>query len=230
MRLTPKETDKLMLYLAGTLAKERKDRGLKLNYPEAIAYISSELLELARDGHSVTELMSMGAKMLTSEDVMDGVPEMIHEIQLEATFPDGTKLVTVHQPITGNGAVKPGEILTEEGEIELNAGKDKAQITVTNTADRPIQVGSHFHFFEVNKALEFNRNLAYGMRLDIPAGTAVRFEPGESKRVELVEIGGTREGYGLNGLVEGSMDDEEIKKKALKKAAEFGFKGVEADE
>lgn len=230
MRLTPKETDKLMLHLAGTLAKERKDRRLKLNYPEAIAYISSELLELARDGHSVTELMSMGAKMLTSEDVMDGVPEMIHEIQLEATFPDGTKLVTVHQPITGNGAVKPGEILTEEGEIELNAGKDKAQITVTNTADRPIQVGSHFHFFEVNKALEFNRNLAYGMRLDIPAGTAVRFEPGESKRVELVEIGGTREGYGLNGLVEGSMDEEEIKKKALKKAAELGFKGVEADE
>lgn len=230
MRLTPKETDKLMLHLAGTLAKERKDRGLKLNYPEAVAYISSELLELARDGHSVTELMSMGAKMLTSEDVMDGVPEMIHEIQLEATFPDGTKLVTVHQPITGNGAVKPGEILTEEGEIELNAGKDKAQITVTNTADRPIQVGSHFHFFEVNKALEFNRNLAYGMRLDIPAGTAVRFEPGERKRVELVEIGGTREGYGLNGLVEGSMDDEEIKKKALKKAAELGFKGVEADE
>ena len=230
MRLTPKETDKLMLYLAGTLAKERKDRGLKLNYPEAIAYISSELLELARDGHSVTELMSMGAKMLTSEDVMDGVPEMIHEIQLEATFPDGTKLVTVHQPITGNGAVKPGEILTEEGEIELNAGKDKAQITVTNTADRPIQIGSHFHFFEVNKALEFNRNLAYGMRLDIPAGTAVRFEPGESKRVELVEIGGTREGYGLNGLVEGSIDDEEIKKKALKKAAELGFKGVKADE
>ena len=196
MRLTPKETDKLMLHLA------------------------------ARDGHSVTELMSMGAKMLTSEDVMDGVPEMIHEIQLEATFPDETKLVTVHQSITGNGAVKPGEILTEEGEIELNAGKDKAQITVTNTADRPIQVGSHFHFFEVNKALEFNRNLAYGMRLDIPAGTAVRFEPGESKRVELVEIGGTREGYGLNGLVEGSMDEEEIKKKALKKAAELGFKGV----
>ena len=230
MRLTPKETDKLMLHLAGTLAKERKDRGLKLNYPEAIAYISSELLELARDGHSVTELMSMGAKMLTSEDVMDGVPEMIHEIQLEATFPDGTKLVTVHQPITGNGAVKPGEILTEEGEIELNAGKDKAQITVTNTADRPIQVGSHFHFFEVNKALEFNRNLAYGMRLDIPAGTAVRFEPGESKRVELVEIGGTRDGFGLNVLVEGSMDEEEIKIKALKKAAELGFKGVEADE
>lgn len=230
MHLTPRETEKLMLHLAGTLAKERKERGVKLNYPEAIAYISSELLELARDGHSVTELMSMGTQMLTCEDVMDGVPEMIHEIQLEATFPDGTKLVTVHNPILGNGKLKPGELLVGEGDIELNAGKDTARITVTNTADRPIQVGSHFHFFEVNKALDFNRSLAYGMRMDIPAGTAVRFEPGESKRVDLVEIGGTREGFGLNGLVEGRMDDPEVKEKALKCAEEKAFKGVASNE
>lgn len=226
MRLTPRETDKLLLHLAGTLAKERKDRGLKLNYPEAIAYISAQLLELARDGHSVTELMSMGTRMLGCDDVMDGVPEMIHEIQLEATFPDGTKLVTVHNPINGNGKVKPGEILTEDGEIELNAEKNTAQISVTNTADRPVQVGSHFHFFEVNKALAFQRNLAYGMRLDIPAGTAVRFEPGETKRVTLVEIGGSREGYGLNGLLEGKMDDPAIKEKAFRMAKEKGFQGV----
>lgn len=230
MHLTPRETEKLMLHLAGTLAKERLERGVKLNYPEAIAYISSELLELARDGHSVTELMSMGTQMLTSDDVMDGVPEMIHEIQLEATFPDGTKMVTVHSPILGNGKVKPGEIFIEDGDIELNGGKDTAQIIVTNTADRPIQVGSHFHFFEVNKGLDFNRRLAYGMRLDIPAGTAVRFEPGESKRVNLVEIGGTREGFGLNGLVEGKMDDPEVKEKAWKLAAEKGFKGVTSNE
>ena len=230
MHLTPRETDKLMLHFAGVLAKERRERGLKLNYPEAIAYISAELLELARDGHSVTELMSMGTKMLTAEEVMDGVPEMIHEIQLEATFPDGTKLVTVHNPIAANGKVKPGELLPEEGEIELNAGKDTAQIMVTNTADRPIQVGSHFHFFEVNKALDFNRALAYGMRLDIPAGTAVRFEPGETRRVSLVEIGGSREGYGLNALVEGKMDDQTVKEKAMRLAKERGFKGVEAHE
>lgn len=230
MRLTPRETDKLLLHLAGQLAKERKARGLKLNYPEAIAYISAELLELARDGKSVTELMSMGTQMLTSEDVMDGVPEMIHEIQLEATFPDGTKLVTVHDPICANGKLIPGEILTQPGEIVLNAGKDTAQIVVSNTADRPIQVGSHFHFFEVNKALKFNRALAYGMRLDIPAGTAVRFEPGESKRVNLVEIGGSREGHGLNGLVEGKMDDPSVKEHALKLAKEKGFLGVECDE
>ena len=230
MRLTPRETDKLLLHLAGQLAKERKARGLKLNYPEAIAYISAELLELARDGKSVTELMSMGTQMLTSEDVMDGVPEMIHEIQLEATFPDGTKLVTVHDPICADGKLIPGEILTQPGEIALNAGKDTTQIVVSNTADRPIQVGSHFHFFEVNKALKFNRALAYGMRLDIPAGTAVRFEPGESKRVNLVEIGGSREGHGLNGLVEGKMDDPSVKEHALKLAKEKSFLGVECDE
>lgn len=230
MHLTPREQDKLMIHLAGTLAKERKERGLKLNYPEAIAYISSELLERARDGHSVTELMSEGTQILKTEDVMDGVPEMIDEIQIEATFPDGTKLVTVHHPILSNGHFIPGEVIPEDGEIELNVGKDTAQIQVTNTADRPIQVGSHFHFFEVNKALDFERVRAYGMRLDIPAGTAVRFEPGETKRVSLVEIGGTREGYGLNALVEGAMDDPKIKESAIRRAAEKGFKGVEIHE
>ncbi len=223
MHLTPRETDKLMLHLAGTLAKERKARGLKLNYPEAIAYISSELLELARDGHSVTELMSMGAEMLTENDVMDGVAEMIHEIQVEATFPDGTKLVTVHNPILGNGKLTPGETLPRDGEIILNEGKDTAQLQVTNTADRPIQVGSHFHFFEVNKALKFQRERAYGMRLDIPAGTAVRFEPGETKRVNLVEIGGSRQGFGLNDLVNGSLDENAIKEKAMDAADKQGF-------
>ncbi len=99
MRLTPKEQEKLMLHFAGKLAQERKDRGLKLNYTESVAYISAELLELARDGHTVTELMNMGTKLLTRDDVMQGVPEMIHDVQIEATFPDGTKLVTVHDPI-----------------------------------------------------------------------------------------------------------------------------------
>ena len=99
MHITPKEQEKLMLHLTGNLAKERKDRGLKLNYPEAVAYISSELMERARDGYSVVELMQYGCTLLTSEDVMDGVCEMIHQVQVEATFPDGTKLVTVHNPI-----------------------------------------------------------------------------------------------------------------------------------
>lgn len=99
MRMTPKDQEKLMLHMAGELAAKRKARGLKLNYMEAVAYISSELLELARDGKDVAELMNLGTKILTEEDVMDGVADMVHEVQIEATFPDGTKLVTVHNPI-----------------------------------------------------------------------------------------------------------------------------------
>lgn len=227
MHLTPREQERLLIHCAGSLAKERKSKGLRLNYPEAIALITSELLELAREGKSVTELMSIGKKLLTADDVMDGVPEMIGEIQLEATFPDGTKLVTVHEPIVPAGGTVPGEIITAPGTIKLNAGRDTAQIYVTNTADRPIQVGSHFHFFEVNKALDFNRNLAFGMKLDIPAGTAVRFEPGETRQVNLVSVGGSRTGGGLNGLTCGSMDDESVRASALERAKKNGFKGAE---
>ena len=99
MHLTTKEIEKLMLFTAGEVARKRKARGLRLNYPEAVAYISAELLELARDGLSVAELMSRGKQILTKAEVMDGIAEMIHDIQIEATFPDGSKLVTVHDPI-----------------------------------------------------------------------------------------------------------------------------------
>ena len=225
MHLTPRETEKLMLHYAGCVAKERLEDGLQLNYPEAVAYISMELLELVRRGKTVAELMQMGKKMLTTEQVLEGVPEMIHEIQLEATFPDGTKLVTVHDPIPSNGKVIPGEIIPEKGTILLNEGKETISLEVVNTGDRPIQVGSHYHFFEVNKQLSFDRKAAYGMRLDIPAGTAVRFEPGETKEIVLVAIGGTREGYGLNGLVNGKMDDPTVKEKAFQTAKEKGFHG-----
>lgn len=226
MHLTPREIEKLSLHYAGKVAEERKEKGLLLNYPEAVAYISMKLLELAREGKTVAELMQLGRHMLKDSEVMDGVAEMIHEIQLEATFPDGTKLVTVHDPIPAAGRLIPGELLPEPGYIVLNEGKQTVMVSVTNTADRPVQVGSHFHFFEANKLLSFDRKQAYGMRLDIPAGTAVRFEPGEIKRVTLCEIGGTREGYGLNGLVNGKMDDIEVRKAAFARAKEQGFCGI----
>lgn len=145
MRLVPREQDKLMLHYAGMLARDRKAKGLKLNYPEAVAYISMEVMEKARAGASAAELMQYGTKLLTADDVMDGVPEMIHEIQIESTM---------------------------------------------------------------------------------PAGTAVRFEPGEKKTVRLIPIGGDRIGYGLNGLVNGKMDDENIMQAAFEKAKKLGFKGV----
>jgi len=231
MHLTPREQERLLIHSAGELAKARKGRGLKLNYPEAIAYITSELLELARDGLSVTELMRAGTKLLSADDVMDGVAEMIHEIQLEATFPDGTKLVTVHEPIPSSGqapsgAEHPGEFIFDDTPITINVGKDTAEITVINTGDRPVQVGSHFHFFEVNKALDFNRAAAFGMRLDIPSGTAVRFEPGDTQTVRLVKIGGARMGLGLNSLTGGSMDDPKVKTAAVEKARTLGYKGA----
>ncbi len=227
MRLIPREQDKLMLYLAGTLARERKEKGLQLNYPEAVALISSELVEKAREGASVSELMSYGRKILTKDDVLPGIAEMIDEIQVEASFLDGTKLVTVHNPIETTDTMIPGEILVEDGEIEINAGKDKKSILIRNTADRPIQVGSHYHFFETNKMLSFDRKASFGMRLDIPSGTAVRFEPGEEKEVCLTAIGGQRIGFGLNGLTNGRMDDKEVRDKAMEKARMLGFQDRE---
>lgn len=226
MHLTPRETEKLMLHYAGTVAGERLEKGLQLNYPEAIAFISKNLLEMARQGKTVAELMQLGKQILTSEQVLPGVAEMIHEIQLEATFPDGTKLVTVHDPIPASREFIPGEIFVEDGTIRLNEGKEGVTLEVTNTADRPVQVGSHFHFFEVNKKLFFDRKVAYGMRLDIPAGTAVRFEPGETKTVTLTSIGGSREIHGLNGLVEGKLDDSAVREAAFALAAEKGFMGI----
>src|ERR671917_1684766 len=117
----------------------------------------------------------------------------------------------------------PGESFPREGSVELNGGRETTIITVANTGDRPVQVGSHFHFFETNRALEFDREKAYGMRLNIPAGTSVRFEPGDEREVGLVAIGGRRVVRGLNGLTEGALDDQEVRGEAFRRARERGF-------
>ncbi|MFD1563120.1 urease subunit beta [Haloarchaeobius amylolyticus] len=121
----------------------------------------------------------------------------------------------------------PGELLTDSDPVEINAGREMATVTVENTGDRPVQVGSHYHFFETNPALAFDRETAYGMRLDIPAGTAIRFEPGTERDVNLVAIGGDRVVYGMGGLVDGPLDDEETRERALEHAAEQGYGGIE---
>jgi urease subunit gamma/beta len=210
MHLTPREQDKLLVYLAAKLARERQARGLKLNYPEAVAILSAEIVEGARDGRSVSELMAFGKTILGPDDVLPGVAAMIAEVQVEATFPDGTKLVTVHQPIPDPGDAVPGEILPAAEPIAANAGREAVDLLVRNGGDRPIQVGSHAHFFEVNPALRFERRAAWGRRLNIPAGTALRFEPGEEKTVSLVPYGGAREVYGHRGLANGPTHGERI--------------------
>ena len=235
MHLTPREIDKLMLHQAGFLAQKRLARGLRLNYPEAVALIATQLLEFIRDGRSVAELMDLGRQLLGREDVADGVPEMIDEVQVEGTFPDGTKLVTVHHP-DRRGARRPGaralrqlpartrrprsrrhrcrsrapagEVMTAAGRADAERRtRDVARLEVANRGDRPIQVGSHYHFVETNRALVFDRAAAYGMRLDIPAGTAVRFEPGETKTVSLVAIAGNRVITGGNAFANGPVTE-----------------------
>jgi urease subunit gamma/beta len=206
MDLLPREKDKLLLFTAALLAERRKARGLKLNVPEAIAYLSAAILEGARDGKTVAELMTYGTTLLTAADVMEGVPEAIPEVQVEATFPDGTKLVTVHQPIPPSGFL-PGELLPEPGTVALNEGRATVTLEVANTGDRPIQVGSHYHFFETNPALRFDRDRARGFRLNIPAGTAVRFEPGQTRTVELCAYAGERQVFGFRGEVMGPLGE-----------------------
>jgi urease subunit gamma/beta len=222
MFLTTREQEKLMIYTASKLAHERKNRGIKLNYPEAVAIISNFILEGARSGMSVAELMVEAAKILKAEDVMDGVASMIETVQTEATFDDGTKLVTVHHPIPQQqSTLIPGEYFIKSGEIELNKDKKIITLEVLNKGDRPIQIGSHFHFFEVNAFLEFEREKAYGKRLDIPAGTSVRFEPGSKKEINLIDYSGKRYISGFNGLVEGFLDDKKTKENAMKNLQNF---------
>lgn len=217
MHLSPRDIDKLIVHQAGVLAQKRLARGLRLNYPEAVALLATQLLELIRDGKSVAELMDVGRRILGRAHVLPGVASMIREVQVEGTFEDGTKLVTVHDPLsTDRGdialalygsflpvppedrfpdppaeeALSPGAFDVVPGRIELSAGRPTLTLDVTNRGDRPIQVGSHYPFALTNTALDFDRRAAEGKRLDIPAGTAVRFEPGDTKTVRLVAISG----------------------------------------
>jgi urease subunit gamma/beta len=251
MHLTPREVDKLLLHGAGALAQKRLARGLRLNYPEAVALISTQLLELIRDGRSVAELMDLGRRMLGRAQVLPGVAGLMLEVQVEGTFPDGTKLVTVHHPVAlEQGDLKlalhgsflplpdpakfaaaadepaPGEVLAAPGEIELNAGRETVSLKVVNKGDRPVQVGSHYPFAETNRALEFDRGRAHGKRLDIPAGTAVRFEPGESRTVQLVAFAGAAVVRGGNALGEGAVTAES-RARLLAAARERGFAHAE---
>ncbi|MDR0747898.1 MAG: urease subunit beta [Helicobacteraceae bacterium] len=221
MFLTKREQERTLIFSAAQMALARKNRGIKLNCPEAVAIISSSIIEGARDGKSVAELMSAATKILREEDLIDGTAQMIDIVQVEAVFDDGTKLVSVHNPIACNRAATVGEYIIDEGEIELNKDADEIILEVNNGGDRPIQIGSHFHFFETNKALKFDREKAYGRRLNIPAGTSVRFEPGSVKEIALIPFGGKRFISGFNGLVEGFLDDESTRKEAFNRLRVF---------
>jgi urease subunit gamma/beta len=219
MLLTPTELERLTIFTAAELARRRRARGRTLNAPEAIALICDEILEGARDGRSVADLISYGSTILSTDDVMPGIGDLMPMIQVEAVFPDGTKLVTVHDPIrpganpVEDGHPRPGEFRVANGEIELNAGRETRVLRVRNTGDRPVQVGSHYHFFETNRALDMDRAAAFG------------FEPGQEKEVTLCTFGGERRLSGLNNLTNGEVS-ETNKAAALERARAAGFKGA----
>ncbi|KAJ1817393.1 Urease, partial [Coemansia sp. RSA 2675] len=263
MKLLPRELDKLTLVQTGLLAQRRLSRGVRLNASEATALIATVLLELIRDGsHSVSTLQTLGQRILGLRHVLPAVPQMVHEVQIEGTFLDGTFLVTVHHPVCsvdgnlrlalyGSGInigqgrdrasdtsheaqdelnddlfpwtdalaktyeaesdeASVGRVVTAAGVIEINQGRTRHALRVTNHGDRPVQIGSHYHFAEANAELEMDRGIAYGRRLDIPAGTAVRFEPGDSRIVTLVDIAGNRVISGGNGFAPGKVSRKKI--------------------
>ncbi|GAB7355148.1 hypothetical protein MBLNU459_g5719t1 [Dothideomycetes sp. NU459] len=255
MHLVPKELDKLVISQLGQLAQRRLARGVKLNHIEATALIANNLQELVRDGgHSVADLMSLGKTMLGRRHVLPSVVDSLAELQIEGTFPSGTYLVTVHNPISSDDGdleralygsflpipdkekfslaaaeeyepeKQPGAVVpVKEGRIVLNKDAKRIQLKVVSKGDRPIQVGSHYHFIETNPHLDFDRVRAHGYRLDIPAGTSVRFEPGDTKTVNLVQIGGNQVIKGGNGLATGSIHDESIAESIVHQLQKSGF-------
>lgn len=209
MRLTGKELNRLTIFTLAELARRRRGRGRKLNAPEAAAIVCDEILEDAWDGLPLGDVIKRAGTVLTRDELMDGVPEVIGQIEIDALFPSGTVLVVVPEPFgppPPDAPSAPGAVTVGEDPVDLNPGSAGITLSVRNGADVPIEVTSHFHFFEANRSLSFDRRLAFGMRLDKPAGVAIRWEPGEIKEVGLIPIGGDREVWGFAGLVDGPLD------------------------
>lgn len=229
MRLTPTERDRLLLFGAAELARARRARGLRLNVPEATALIADTVCEAARDGHRLAEAIEAARAVLGPDDVLPGVADVVTEVQVEAVFDDGSRLAVVSGPLDGGslGDDAPGALLPGP----VKAGPEPSvRLAVRNTATVPVSVTSHFHFFEANPRLDFDRAAAYGMRLSVPAGSSVRFGPGETAEAALVPIGGDRIAIGFAGLVDGPLDAPGAKEEALRRAAACGYLGAGAEE
>ncbi|MEW1778241.1 urease subunit gamma [Streptomyces sp. NPDC086777] len=229
MRLTPTERDRLLLFGAAELARARRARGLRLNVPEATALIADTVCEAARDGRRLAEAIEAARSVLGPADVLPGVADIVTEVHVEAVFDDGSRLAVVTDPIGGGGLGEdaPGALLPGPEHADPEA---VLRLTVTNTAAVPVSVTSHFHFFEANPRLDFDRAAAYGLRLAVPAGSSVRFGPGDSLEVGLVPIGGSRVAIGFAGLVDGPLDAPGAREEALRRAAACGYLGVRETE
>ncbi|GGL77128.1 urease subunit gamma/beta [Streptomyces anthocyanicus] len=226
MRLTPTERDRLLLFGAAELARARRARGLRLNVPEATALIADTVCEAARDGARLAQAIERARSVLGPDDVLPGVADVVTEVHVEAVFDDGSRLAVVADPVGGGGLGDdaPGALLPGHDRPEPEAA---LRLPVTNSATVPVSVTSHFHFFEANPRLDFDRGRAYGMRLAVPAGSSVRFGPGERVEVGLVPIGGARVAIGFAGLVDGPLDAPGARDEALRRAAACGYLGAD---
>ncbi|MEO1089661.1 MAG: urease subunit beta [Pseudomonadota bacterium] len=229
MNLTPTEIDRLLLFQAAAFARRNREHGIRLSQPEAVALIADQAMLWARQGLAHEDIVDRAGRLLSTDDVMPGVADMVGVVSAECSFAEGTKLVVVFDPI-GPGdlpiepAPKAGEIITPPAAVvETGAGRDRITIDVVNTGDRDVQVRSHTHFFEVNRALRFPRRRAFGRRLDVPSGTGVRFEPGVAKTVDLIPFAGERAVFGFAGLVDGPLDDPAAERRAAERAHERGY-------
>jgi urease subunit gamma/beta len=219
MRLVPREQDRLLLFLAAELARKRRGRGLPLNQAEAVALIADEVCEAARDGHSYAEAEAVGYGVLGPDDVGDGVAALVRRVEVEALFADGSRLLVLHDPVAASAP-------PAHGEPELAWLARDVALTVVNEGDVPVGVTSHFHFFEVNRALRFERARAWGLRLAIEAGEKVFFDPGAPREVFLLPFGGARVIRGHGGLADGPLDAPGAREAALELARERGYRGV----
>ncbi|KUN00061.1 urease subunit gamma [Streptomyces yokosukanensis] len=228
MPLTPTERDRLLLFTAAELARTRHTRGLRLNVPEATALIADTVCEAARDGLRLAAALERGRSVLGPDDVLPGVTDVVTEIQVEAVFEDGTRLAVITDPFgppePHPSDAAPGGVIP--GSEVIAAPEPAVRLTVRNTASVPISVTSHFHFFEANPRLEFDRAAAYGMRLAAPAGSSTRFDAGRTAEAGLVAMGGARVAVGFAGLVDGPLDAPGAKEAALLKAAACGYLGA----
>jgi urease subunit gamma/beta len=224
MLLTPTERDRLLIFTAAELARARRARGLRLNVPETIALVADTVCEAARDGKRHAEALAAGRAVLGPDDVLPGVADVVTEVAVEAVFDDGSRLVVVPDPVGGGhlGEQAPGAVLAGEAR-DAGPRTEGIEVTVVNTAPVPVSVSSHFHFFEVNPRLRFDRAAGYGRHLDVPAGATVRFDPGEQVAVRLVPFGGERFVVGFSGLVDGPLDAAGARDAALERVRLFGY-------
>lgn len=207
MNLTPTEIERLTVFNAAEMARRNLREGILLSHPEVIALLADEAMLAARKNLPYDEVVDHATSLLTAKQCEPGVPDMVRIIALDALFADGTKLVTLIDPIApGENDIRPGEIIVGDDPVELFPGAARIALTVVNRGDRDIQVRSQSHFFETNPALEFDRRAAWGHKLDVASGTGIRFEPGVPVEVKLVPMAGDRVAQGFSGLVNGALD------------------------